>query len=89
MFLHLGNGVSVRTKDIIAIYDYMGFFIKDIPENQHYLQICQKEGRVVRTDESNELIKSIIVTRDKVYLSVLSSTALKKRAEMIYDTGND
>ena len=25
MFLHLGNGASVRTKDIIAIYDYEMF----------------------------------------------------------------
>lgn len=24
MFLHLGNDVSVRTRDIIAIYDYVG-----------------------------------------------------------------
>ena len=31
MFLHLGNDVSVRTRDIIAIYDYVGFFVKDNP----------------------------------------------------------
>ncbi|MFV0636642.1 extracellular matrix regulator RemB [Mitsuokella sp. WILCCON 0060] len=89
MFLHLGNGVSVLTRDVIAIYDYMGFFIKDVPDNQHYLQRCQKEGRVVRTNEEKDLIKSVVVTKDKVYLSVLSSTALKKRAQMVYDLDND
>ena len=89
MFLHLGNGVSVMTRDVIAIYDYMGFFIKDVPENKRYLQRCQKEGRVVRTNTEKELIKSVVVTIDKVYLSVLSSTALKKRAQLFYDMDNE
>ena len=89
MFLHLGNGVSVRTRDVIAIYDYMGFFIKDVPDNRHYLQRCQKEGRVVKTNTESELIKSVVVTVDKVYLSVLSSTALKKRAQLFYDMDNE
>ncbi len=89
MFLHLGNGVSVRTRDVIAIYDYMGFFIKDVPDNQHYLQRCQKEGRVVRINAENELIKSVVVTIDKVYLSVISSYALKNRAQMFYDMDNE
>ena len=52
MFLHLGNDVSVRTRDIIAIYDYVGFFVKDNPDNKRYFARCKAEGKVWRTTAS-------------------------------------
>lgn len=45
MFLHLGNGASVRTRDIIAIYDY-GMFREG--DNARFLDRCRREGRVFR-----------------------------------------
>ena len=46
MFLHLGNDVSVRTRDIIAIYDYVGFFVKENQDNMRYFARCKAEGKV-------------------------------------------
>ena len=46
MFLHLGYDVSVSTRDIIAIYDYVGFFVKDNPDNKRYFARCKAEGKV-------------------------------------------
>lgn len=63
MFLHLGNDVSVRTRDIIAIYDYVGFFVKDNPDNKRYFARCKAEGKVWRTTASMDLVKSIVITR--------------------------
>lgn len=87
MFLHLGNDVSVRTRDIIAIYDYVGFFVKDNPDNKRYFERCKAEGKVWRTTASMDLVKSIVITKDRIYLSGISTLALKNRTRAIYDMG--
>ena len=79
MFLHLGNDVSVRTRDIIAIYDYVGFFVKDNPDNKRYFARCKAEGKVWRTTASMDLVR--------IYLSGISTLALKNRTRAIYDMG--
>lgn len=85
MFLHLGNDVSVRTRDIIAIYDYVGFFVKENQDNMRYFARCKAEGKVWWTTASMDLVKSIVITADRVYLSGISTMTLKDRTRAIYD----
>lgn len=88
MFLHLGNGMSVRTKDVIAIHDY-ALFQKGA--GSEFLAHEQAAGRLentlpldIRQDE--EAKKSLIITDGKTYLSAISPWTLKRRSQMVYDT---
>lgn len=88
MFLHLGNGMSVRTKDVIAIHDY-ALFQKGA--GRVFLAHEQAAGRLentlpldIRQDE--EAKKSLIITDGKTYLSAISPWTLKRRSQMVYDT---
>ncbi|SHK39050.1 protein of unknown function [Selenomonas ruminantium] len=88
MFLHLGNGISVRTKDVIAIHDY-SLFIKG--KGSEFLANEQKIGRLentlpltIRNEEGAK--KSLVITDDKTYLSAISPWTLKRRSQMVYDT---
>ncbi|MCR5758325.1 MAG: DUF370 domain-containing protein [Selenomonas sp.] len=88
MFLHLGNGMSVRTKDVIAIHDY-ALFQKGA--GSEFLAHEQALGRLentlpldIRNDESAK--KSLIITEGKTYLSAISPWTLKRRSQMVYDT---
>ena len=77
MFLHLGSDVMVPVKDILAIYDYKTM---ELPENQKTLEIMMSGKEVV---EISKEAKSYIFTDDKIYLSVISSLTLKKRAQSV------
>lgn len=86
MFLHLGNGVSVRTKDVIAIQDYAVF--QDGP-GKKLLEKKRQEGKIINTldlgtKDAEESIKSLILTEDHIYLSVISSLTLKRRSELAF-----
>ena len=88
MFLHLGNGISVRTKDVIAIHDY-SLFQKGT--GSEFLAREKAAGRLentlpaeIRQDE--EAKKSLIITEGKTYLSAISPWTLKRRSQMVYDT---
>lgn len=83
MFLHLGNGISVRTNEIIMINCY------DLFKNeagQKFLDSSKKQGKLVNTlaigskSSADELIKSIIVTDKKIYLSAISLLTLMRRS---------
>lgn len=88
MFLHLGNGISVRTREVIAIHDY-NLFKKGA--GSEFLAHEQAAGRLentlpqeIRQDE--EAKKSLIITEGKTYLSAISPWTLKRRSQMVYDT---
>ena len=73
MFLHAGNNVSVRKKDIVGIFDLDSASL--VKTTRSFLTIAQQEGRVVNI--SAELPKSFIVTECKqgvtVYISPISA----------------
>lgn len=71
MFLHLGAGYSVRTKEIIAIIDH-GLFEEQAGKRK--VVSCLEAGE--------EGVKSVVLTDREVYLSPISSLTLKKRACM-------
>lgn len=81
MFLHLGQETTVKTENIVGIYDLDTSTVSKW--TREYLNLAEKEGRVVTV--SYELPKSFVVLREKgeeketVYISPLSSQTLLRR----------
>lgn len=85
MFLHLGNGVLVPLEDIIFIGDY-ALFTQNGPARELLAQM-QEQGCVVNTlplhphFHADMSIKSVIQTKEHLYLSMISPLTLKRRSE--------
>ncbi len=81
MYLHIGNGVSVRDKDVIGVFDLDTATVSKI--TRKFINEKQKSGRVEYTD--TDLPRSFIVIGNKkkssIKLSRISSVGLKLRAE--------
>lgn len=77
MFLHLGNDMSIRLKDVVSIHDYGVFQSGD---NKVFLESVAREGRLLCSTEEGQQEKSLVVTKDRVYVSAISSGTLKRRA---------
>ena len=82
MYLHLGQDVVVRTRDIVGIFDLDTSTVSK--ETRRYLTKAEQEGRAVTV--STELPKSFVVCacqrtgRQIVYISQRSSSTLLKRS---------
>lgn len=83
MYLHAGNGFSVRCRDIIGIFDFDNATVSTV--TRRTMSEMQRAGLVVSAAE--ELPKSFILFRDqktvKLCLSPLSSSALRGRIGVI------
>ncbi len=77
MFLHLGNDISIKTKDIISIHDYNIF---KSGENKEIFIIMVKRKAVYNSKGLLKNAKSLIITKDYWYLSAISPLTLKRRA---------
>ena len=84
MFLHLGADTIIPLKTVILISDR-----KDVESviNNEFLQTMTEEGLIVDVSCGNP--KSFVVADDKVYLSAISSSTLKKRAGSACDFDED
>ena len=82
MYLHLGSDVSVSLESVVAIMDLDNTSTSVI--TQEYLKKISKENCVIDV-KSDELPKSYVITFEngvqKVYISPISPSTLKKRAE--------
>lgn len=80
MYIHLGSGVSVRSRYIVGIFD-IDYCSVD-KRTREFLTAAQKENRIV--DVSQELPKSFVVTSkengNRVYITNVSPSTLSKRA---------
>lgn len=80
MFLHLGNDVVIREKDIIGIFDMENTTTSK--QSRNFLALAEKNGEVINV--SYELPKTFVVCRDGertlVYISPISSATLLKRS---------
>lgn len=77
MYLHLGQDISVRMKDIVGVFDLETSTIS--ASSRQFLSQAQKEGKVVNVTE--EMPKSFILCRSgAVYLSQISPATLARRA---------
>ena len=86
MFLHLGNNVLVNSKDVIGIFDIDNVTVTK--NSREFLNTAEKNGEVINV--TYELPKSFILTNknkeNKLYISQLSVSTLKKRIENWLDT---
>lgn len=81
MYLHIGNGVSVKDKDIIGIFDLDTSTVSKITKK--FLNEKSKEGSLEYTDE--DLPRSFVFccenNKYKVKLSRISSIGLRQRID--------
>lgn len=80
MYWHLGRDYVLNTRDIIGIFSLETTTVS--PRGRSFLEYAQKNGAVVSL--SDELPQSYVLADspvDTVYLSELSSGALRRRAE--------
>ena len=75
MYIHLGNNKIIREKDIIGIFDMDTATMSTV--TRKFLNKAQAENKLTATVD--ELPKSLILTKDKVYMSQLSPKALYGR----------
>lgn len=82
LYLHLGQEVVVKTSDVIGIFDLEK--TSTSKKTKDFLVSATKRGEVITV--SYEMPKTFIITknRDKttVYISQISSTTIKKRANV-------
>ncbi|WP_322972558.1 extracellular matrix regulator RemB [Pseudalkalibacillus salsuginis] len=78
LFIHLGENVVVQARDVVAIFDYE--IAKGSEETKEFLDYHQRKDKLEIIN--SELIKSIVLTTEEVYLSPLSSVTLKRRARI-------
>lgn len=88
MYLHLGQDTVVRTRDIVGIFDIENTSLAR--STRGYLAQAEKKGLVVNV--SYEMPKSFVVCevngKQRVYISQISSSTLKKRAGYIDGIAN-
>jgi hypothetical protein len=79
MFIHLGGDKIIRASELIAIFDLS--IEKSSKISKQFIQQANKDKRTEFIGE--EECKSLVVTRNKVFYSPISSTTLKKRANQL------
>ena len=81
MYLHIGKGISVKSKDIIGIFDLDTSTISKITKK--FLNKKSSEGNLEYTDD--DLPRSFVFCSEnkkyKVKLSRISSMGLKQRID--------
>jgi hypothetical protein len=81
MYLHIGNGVSVRKKDIVGIFDLDLCTVT--ATGRKFINKNQKEGKVVYNDF--DLPRSFVIENGKegkkIRLSRISVQGLKSRLD--------
>lgn len=84
MYIHLGQGTVVRSRDVLGIFDLDSTTVSK--HTRKFLEKAEKKGEVITV--SYELPKSFAVVSDdkektKVYISQLSTSTLLKRSGFI------
>ena len=85
MYIHLGRDYVLNDRDIIGIFNLETTTIT--PRGREFLNYAQKNGAVVSL--SDELPQCYVLADgavvDTVYLSELSSAAMRRRAERMVE----
>ena len=81
MYLHIGNGESIKTEDIIGIFDLDTATVSKTTKK--FISSKEKEGKVEYTDY--DLPRAFILCEnkkeEKIRLSRISTVGLKQRIE--------
>lgn len=75
MYLFLGGDISVRSDEVVGIFDIEECSVSRITAD--YLNACQKKGKIVSVSE--DMPKSFIVTESRTYISNVSHSTICKR----------
>lgn len=75
MFLHIGEGHMISTKNIVLIGDLEKTTTSEI--TQEFFDISEEEGFIIDYSSGNP--RSFILTGETIYLSLVSSATLRKR----------
>ncbi|MFP4975088.1 extracellular matrix regulator RemB [Paenibacillus sp. CN-4] len=81
MYIHLGGEKIIRSSELIAIFDVS--IEKSSKASKQFVSQSLQQKRLERIGE--EEAKSIVVTKNLVYYSPISSSTLKKRARILPD----
>ncbi|SHG81357.1 extracellular matrix regulator RemB [Ornithinibacillus halophilus] len=76
MFIHIGNGNVIRSKDIVSIID------QNVITSSTIMEEMLKENKQIIVGPTVD-VKSVVITGKIIYYSTLSVSTLKKRASMI------
>ncbi|MBU7594120.1 extracellular matrix regulator RemB [Metabacillus halosaccharovorans] len=79
MYIHLGDNHVVPSKEVVMILD------RQSSQDSSIVDEFFKEQRDKIVQLASNDAKSIIITLDKIYFSPLSSSTLKKRAQVAFD----
>ncbi|WP_413304899.1 extracellular matrix/biofilm biosynthesis regulator RemA family protein [Bacillus sp. 1P10SD] len=74
MYIHIGEDLNIRAKDIISILD------KESANQSSLVEEFLKHHQEKVINLSKNPYKSVIITHEKVYLSPIASGTLKKRS---------
>ena len=77
MFIHLGGDKVIRANELIAIFDIS--IDKSSKISKKFLLQANEDKRVEKIGE--EPPKSLVVVKEKIYYSPISSATLKKRVK--------
>ena len=85
MYLHIGNGKSVKKKNVVGIFDLDTATVSSITKK--FINSAQKNNILEYTDE--DLPRTFVLTEEKgevkVSLSRISSVGLRQRVTADYD----
>lgn len=77
MFLHLGGEFTVKSSDVIGVFDIEACSVSKITVD--YLNGCQKNKQIVNISE--DMPKSFIVTDKTTYISNVSNQTICRRTK--------
>ncbi|MFC4321684.1 extracellular matrix regulator RemB [Litchfieldia salsa] len=79
MFIHIGENVIIQSDDVVAILDR-----QLVKSSSIVSEFLEKQTQPI-VELTKIEYKSVVVTVDHIYFSPLSSSTLKKRAQLILD----
>ena len=84
MYLHIGNGETVRVRDLVAFFDFDSMTIASI--SRRFLSDAEKK-KMISDYTGGEIPRSVLLVDDKtagsprILFSLLSTAALRARLE--------
>ncbi len=74
MYIHIGEDLNIRAQDVVAILDNKSV------NSSFFVEGFLKRHPEMVINLSKKSFKSVVITKDNVYLSPLASGTLKKRS---------
>ena len=79
MYIHIGAGRMVRSRDVLGVFDMDGKWDSEI--TKEFLKAAEKNGAT--ESAGDDLPRSFVLTEDGVIFTHISSTAVAGRAEKL------